>query len=171
MCPHRPEVDHAILAGGSYRTVGRQFGVSHSAVARHVANCLQPSAIELAASGRAEAVDLPDKVQELLATAEDLLAAARDAGQGAGMLAAMREARASIELLAKLSGQLRSGDTTTVNVILSEHPEWQRIRAAMTEALAPFPDAAAAVGEALRAVEANRPRAAIPATSTPGAGQ
>lgn len=135
---------------------------------------MTPEAVQLAATGRAEAVDLPGKVAELLATAEELLAVAREAGQGAGMLAAMREARASIELLAKLSGQLRSGDTTTVNIVLSEHPEWQRIRAAMVEALDPYPDASAAVSAALMAVEsttAPTPRPAISAASRPSNGE
>ncbi len=46
-------------------------------------------------------------------------------------LAAIREARETVELLAKMAGELRDG--TTVNVLVN--PQWLSIQAVLLEAL------------------------------------
>jgi hypothetical protein len=65
------------------------------------------------------------------------------------MLKAVAQLRPSVELLAKLVGDL--DERPQVNVTLS--PEWQRIRGAVLDALAPYPDARMAVARRLVAVE------------------
>jgi hypothetical protein len=65
------------------------------------------------------------------------------------MLKAVAQLRPSVELLAKLVGEL--DDRPIVNVTLS--PEWQRIRGGLLEALGPYPEARRAAARRLAAVE------------------
>jgi hypothetical protein len=58
--------------------------------------------------------------------------------------------QSSLELLAKLAGQL--DERPQLNVILA--PEWQRVRRALLEALFPFPEARTAVAARLATLEA-----------------
>ena len=66
-------------------------------------------------------------------------------------LAGIGQARACLELLAKLLGEL--DERPQVNVVLSA--EWISVRAVLLSALAPFPDARAAVAARLQALEAS----------------
>lgn len=159
VCKH-PDADDMLLAGASYQAVADRFELTKAAVGRHVRSHLTPAAVRLADSERAP--DLVGKVENLLSDVESILEAAKAKGQGAAMLAAVREARPTIELLAKLTGALRGeGTNVTINVATSQ--EWGRIRSVLTGALAPFPDASAAVSAALLAVEAAPAPTARPA--------
>jgi hypothetical protein len=75
-----------------------------------------------------------------------LLDAAEKAGDGRTALGAIREARANIELLARLMGELNDipqcGDFIT-------SPEWESVRAMLMQALQAYPDARAEVAEGL----------------------
>jgi hypothetical protein len=53
------------------------------------------------------------------------------------------------ELLARLEGLLRTGNTTNIAVAYVQSPEWRRLKAAILGALEPYPDALEAVGRAL----------------------
>ena len=66
------------------------------------------------------------------------------------VLKAADRLRHQSELLARLIGEL--DDRPQINLLLA--PEWLEVRAALLEALAPFPDARAAVAERLLALEA-----------------
>ncbi len=165
VCAH-PEADDLLLSGGSYQAVADRFGLTKAAVGRHVRSHLTPAAVRLADSERSP--DLVGKVEGLLEDVEAVLDAAKEKGQGGAMLAAIREARPTIELLARLTGALRGeGTNVTINVATSD--EWRRIRSVLTEALVPYPAAAAAVSAALLAVEGDghpSPRPALPVAST-----
>ncbi len=65
-------------------------------------------------------------------------------------LGAISQARANVELLAKLAGQLAQEGTT--KIIIS--PEYLSVRAVIVAALAPYPDARMAVVQALTEAEA-----------------
>jgi hypothetical protein len=65
------------------------------------------------------------------------------------MLKAVAQLRPSVELLAKLVGEL--DEHPQVNVTLS--PEWQAVRGGLLEALGPYPDARVAVARQLVALE------------------
>jgi len=60
--------------------------------------------------------------------------------------------QSNLELLAKLIGQL--DERPQVNILVL--PEWEKIRYTMLQALAPYPEARAAVADALRAIDARR---------------
>ena len=64
-------------------------------------------------------------------------------------MAGIRELVRIVELMAKVSGELQ--EAQTVNVLVM--PEWSAIRAAMMQALAPYPAARVSVARALQEVD------------------
>ena len=67
------------------------------------------------------------------------------------MAVMMSQVRGTLELLARVFGEIQ--ETTTVNVILL--PEWQRLRTRVVDALVPYPKARTAVIAALEAPVSN----------------
>ena len=66
-------------------------------------------------------------------------------------MAAVRELRGLVELLAKITGELDERPSVTVNLTAS--PEWQHLQGVILAALARFPDAREAVAGALLAAD------------------
>jgi len=93
----------------------------------------------------AHADSLLEQVGDLQRRALAILGKAEEAGELRTALSAIREARGSLELLAKLLGEL---DERPVNVLISA--EWIELRAVIVGALEPYSDARGAV---LRAIE------------------
>lgn len=147
--PERPEIDQRIAEGASNPTVAAEFGVSKDSVRRHRDRHVSESLKALSTRREtAGAVRATDRAEELYVKARGILEAAETAGQGQLALAAIKELRATVELLAKLSGEL--DERPQVNVLnVQSSPEWLAIQAQMLEALAPFPDARVAVAGAL----------------------
>src|SRR5258706_9268584 len=114
--PERAEIDAAAIAGTSNRVIARQFHVGHDAVLRHKSEHLLP---ELVKAKQAEevsrATDLLEMATERDAKALDLLAKAEAASdlKTAGQM--LRISLTSLELLARLRGDLKEQQKTTVN--------------------------------------------------------
>ena len=89
----------------------------------------------------ARADDLLGQVRSLQGKALAILAKAEAAGDLRVALSAIREARGSLELLAKLLGELQDGQT--VNVLVA--PEWVSVRTTILLALEPYPASRQAV--------------------------
>jgi hypothetical protein len=85
----------------------------------------------------AQADDLLAQVVSLKDKALKILGQAETEGDLRTALAAIRETRSTLELLARLLGELR--EQTTVNVLVS--PEWVQLRTTILTALEPFPEA------------------------------
>jgi hypothetical protein len=86
----------------------------------------------------------------LQARALRILRKAEQEGDLRAATAAIREARASLELLARLMGELE--DRPQVSLVLTS--EWSTVRAAILEALEPHPAARADVSLRLVALQA-----------------
>ena len=149
--PDRAAIDAALIGGGPFRGIARQFRVSDDAVSRHRAEHL-PEKLAQAEQARetAEATDLLKELKVLRAKAYSLLLAAERAGDYRTALAGVREARGCLELLAEVEGELDR--RPTLNLTLSA--EWLGVRAVLLEALRPYPEARVAVAGRLRALEA-----------------
>jgi hypothetical protein len=150
VCGH-PEVEainRALVAGEASRKIAARYGsVSRPAIQRHQENHLPATLVRAKeAEEVAHADDLLDQVRGLQARTLAILEAAEETSQHRTALAAIREARSNLELLAKLLGEL--DDRPQVNVLVS--PEWLEVRALIVGALEPHPDARGAV---LRALE------------------
>ena len=139
-------MDRALVAGAAFPALAAKYRVSEDALGRHKANHL-PAALAKAqeAGEAAHADDLLRQVKAIQSKTLSLLLKAEAAGELRTALAAIREARGNLELLAKLSGEL---DERPVSVLVS--PEWLELRMVIVGALEPYAEARGAV---LRALE------------------
>ena len=154
-CGHadRAEIDRALVAGLTFRTIADRFGLSETALKRHKADHLPATMAKAkAAEDVADADDLLAQVRDLHRLAMHLLAKASAAGDLKTALAGVREARACIETLLEVEGEIDR--RPQVNVLVA--PEWIQVRSALMVALAPYPDARTAVAGRLVALEAGR---------------
>lgn len=97
ICSHgrREEIDRALLAGGSFRSIAAQFEVSASALLRHRAHIA-------AAVAQAEALTIErllSDLADLQGRALALLDRAEKSGDLRTALAGVREARGCIEII------------------------------------------------------------------------
>jgi len=149
VCSH-PEVEainKALVVGEPYRSIAKRYEASESAMYRHQENHI-PTTLAKAneAEEVAQADDLLGQVQDLQARTLAILEAAEETREHRTALAAIREARSNLELLAKLLGEL--DQRPQLNILIS--PEWLELRAVIVGALEPYSDARGAV---LRAIE------------------
>jgi hypothetical protein len=149
-CVHsqRDTIDAALVAGESFRYVALRFGTSAAALFRHKAEHL-PASMTKAREAKeiTQADDLLGQVRELQRRTMAILdmATAEETSDLKIALAAIREARGCLELLAELTGEL--AQEGTVNGLIA--PEWLALRSALPAALAPYTEARAAVAGAL----------------------
>ena len=149
--PDRAAIDAALVAGEPYRSIAQRFAASSDAVLRHKLAGHLPAALVKAQDAQevTQADDLLAQLRALRSKSYGLLLAAERAGDIRTALAGVREARACLELLAELEGELDR--RPVVNLLIA--PEWLSVRAALFVALAPYPEARAAVADRLLALE------------------
>jgi len=154
ICSHtdRVGIDQALLNGEPFRHIAARTGTSTTALARHKADHI-PSAIAQAqdAVEVAQADDLLREVRQLKAKAVSLLLQAERAGDYRTALTGIREARACVELLLEVEGELDR--RPIVNVTVSA--EWLTIRMTLLDALQTHPEARHAVVTALGKADAS----------------
>lgn len=150
----RERIEHDLAQGKSLREVGRAYGIDHSAVFRHKRD---HTANEIAQVNRQdkERGSALARLETLYDTAEKLLRKALkgDASVNA-QVQVVKEVRACLELIAKMTGELNERPQT-VNLMMA--PEWLQVRAALFEALNPYPEALNAVAARLGTLE-DKPR-------------
>jgi hypothetical protein len=155
ICDHedKARIDAALISGIPLRDIAGQHSVSKSALERHKAGHLPAHLAKARDAGEvARADNLLSQVRYLQDRTLAILTASEDAGELRTALAAIREARGNLELLAKLLGEL--DDAPRMNVIVST--EWLTIRTTMMEVLSPYPEARSAVADALLGLEERR---------------
>lgn len=148
-CRHsqRQEIDLALLAGESLRSIAERTGLSHSSVCRHKRNCLPQDLLQARISKKILDSDfLVAKVSKLIRSVENVLQKAEEADKALLVLAAVRELRPTLELLQKFSTR---SETQTQQPDFSVTAELTVIRTAILNALQPFPQARVAVAAAL----------------------
>ncbi len=136
--PEREAIDRALVAGEPFRGIARTYRVSDDAVARHRESHLPERLAKAEAAAEvAQADDLLREVRALRSKAYSLLLKAEAAGDYRTALAGVREARACLELLGELEGELDR--RPTVNLLVS--PEWVALRGRIVQALSRHPEA------------------------------
>jgi hypothetical protein len=155
ICTHeqRAPIDHALIAGEALRDIARQWRVSKDAVARHKADHL-PAHLKQAKDVEtvAAADDLLTKVKAIEVEAKRIARKTERKGDLRTVMASLRELARLIELLARLRGA-GQGSHTVVNILVT--PQWHALRTTIVAALAPFPEARAAVLTALHESRGN----------------
>jgi hypothetical protein len=108
ICVHeqRSEIERSVVAGGSYRTVAKQFGVSRDAVVRHRRHLTAAAPNSLQIEQIFQSGSLVEQLCGLTAEARHLKEKAEIAGDYRTALAAVRELCRIVELIAKLRGEL-----------------------------------------------------------------
>lgn len=150
--PRRMRIDERIASGISMRRVATEFDLKPDAIRRHRIAHLTPALVSLAGH-RAGAISALDRLEHLYGKARDVLDAAEEGGRLTLSLAAIKELRSLVELLARITGELDERPVQqTVNILTS--PEWLRVQSAMLDALKPHPAAKVAVAERLMALDA-----------------
>jgi hypothetical protein len=167
--PNRHGIDKAIVSGTTYREIADSYGLSISAVGRHrlvhlpanLAKALSAKAASQAAAlerqktaqeaeRAGQALDVLQQLKLINAACLEVLKNAREAKRDGTLLQAVDRIHRQIELQARLLGDLETAPQ--VNILLA--PEWTEVRQLIFVALAPHPEARAAVAEALKALPA-----------------
>lgn len=146
--PKRKEVEKAIVAGESSRSIAKRFGSSSAAVLRHKNNHIAEH-LEKAQEVKevAQADSLLEEISNLRSRVVTVLDETERVRDWQTFLKAHKELRSYLELFAKLEGRLQSNQ---VNILVQ--PVWIEVKAVIMSALKPYPQAAAAVVEALKGV-------------------
>lgn len=164
--PEHVALDEMLLRGESIRAIARRFRLGKSTVHTHLKNGHIPKTLVKAADAAAvsEGDALLAKVLEVEQEVRRLAAKAEKAGDVRGALVGMRELSRILELLGRLSGELKS--RTEVNIVVL--PQWQDLQRRILAALAPYPAARAAVVQALAGAKAPLDVRALPALQNGG---
>src|SRR4051812_34093457 len=132
--PDRQNIDARLMGSDSLRNIAQQVHVSTTALLRHKQHHLPELLLQARETENvARADEILANVRKLQRRTETILDTAEAAGDHRTALAAIRELRNHLELLAKLVGELQDG--TTVNVLMT--PEYQVLQATIVRTLAP----------------------------------
>lgn len=147
--PERDAINTALASQEPYRVVAQRYAASPDAVYRHKVDHL-PAKLAQAESAKETALadDLLGQVKALRNKAISILGKAEAAGDLRTALLGIREARACVELLLEVEGELHRAPV--ISLYLS--PEWLRVRGVLFQALGDFPEARAAAALALQQV-------------------
>ncbi len=148
--PEREEINAALLSETPLRDMARRYATSKDALARHREH-LPVHLVK--ASDAAEVIQADTLLGRLLSLNAETMAILKEARAGRIKnnelaLRAIARAEKQLELQGKLLGELN--DAPTVNILMTS-PEWLTLRSKIVMTLEPYPQARAAVVEALSA--------------------
>jgi hypothetical protein len=161
--PRRSEVELATARRVGIRQIAQKFGVSQWAVQRHKAHMPPQLSAALAATGFPTCIDLDalrkaeseGLLQTLVAQRGRLyrlLDAAEEVGDLKAAAAVHGRINDNVTNVAKLLGEITTHSVhTTHNLLIA--PEYVQLRAALVNALRPYPDARKAAARVLRSLE------------------
>lgn len=142
-------INHALREPGStVKAVSERFGLPYAALHRHNKNHLK-AAPEVKAADAAivaeETGDLFAQLDRYTAQMETMFNRSIAKGRAADVAKIANAMRGYFEFVAKMRGQLKEGPT--INIFNA--PSWVVVQTSIIAALAPFPEAKAAVVRAL----------------------
>jgi len=150
--PQRRDIEQAMVAGEPLRDIARRWRVSKDAVARHKAHV--PASLVKARDAK-EAARADTLLASIITLRERLERALEGTAVAKDVASLARELRETLRLMLELEGRLRQGAQVQVNVAVATSPEWLTLQARIVAALAPFPEARAAVLHAIEGGEAS----------------
>lgn len=120
------------------RELARRYGMHRTSLSRHKAAHLAPALVATVREReQAGPRSVLDRIEQLLERVERVLDRAEADGQAKLLLDASRELRGLLELLAKITGELR--DAPQVAVVLTQEPAWQAFTARLVAVLDDYP--------------------------------
>jgi transposase-like protein len=106
--PEKTAIDRALLRNVSLRKIAREHGTSAGALFRHKQHIASTLVKAERAREVAQASSLLDRVEGLIPELQSIAKNAKRAREWQAATGALRETRACLELLARLSGELRA---------------------------------------------------------------
>lgn len=172
--PQRGEIEAALLKGAGQRAIARQYDVGRGSVQRHATKHLglatakaselvQPAVVqavqeELTHAARAAAA-FTESLEHVRSVIQGYMARAVDSDgryqvpleheETKTLLAAVRTLHSHMQVWARVQEVMHA----QAGHDITKAPAWLRFRAALARALAPYPEARAAVAAALRELE------------------
>ena len=179
VCIHRDRarIEASRIAGVSLTNLAKKFNVGRDAIFRHMAHHVDDDLKaqylaevplkDLAEAAAAEGVSLIEYfsiIRAALMSQFQLAVAANDKNGAAILAGRLTEVLNAMGRLTGEMGQLAANHINITNNVafLQDHPAFAKVQASLLRALAPFPDARAAVVTALRALDADNAPAARP---------
>lgn len=163
--PQRHLIDLALVHGVAATTLASKFRLSHDAITRHAANHLspvqraailtaaEPSKVDLEQLRRSESEGLLASLLAQRARLQQIAEMATAAGDLKAAVSVENAVTASLNLTAKLCGQLISISEHRTTTHLLASPDFLRLRGVLMTALRAHPAALADVSRALAALE------------------
>jgi len=143
--PEKEKIDKLLVEGKPIRNIAERFSLSSTSVYRHKSHLNGTLIKAKGVKEIAQADNLLEQVKDLQTRALNILSKTEEAEDWRAATGAIREARKCLELLGKIAGELKEGQT--VNIIVS--PQWIEVRSVVLEALAPYHEAQISVSRAL----------------------
>ena len=115
-CQHQAKeaIDQALVSGESNRRIATQYGLSEASVRRHKGDHVPATLVAAAeAQENAHGGKLLDQVQGLVDEALQSIKRSKTAGKERDVLGGIREARHSLELTGRITGELRENSRDT----------------------------------------------------------
>lgn len=165
-CAHQgvDQINADLVANIPMQKISRDYGIAPSSLRAHKANHLGAGLAALTkARETAKAADRQaaagetgaalDQIRNLKPLLFEALKWAQERYNGYLVVQVSKEIRETLQLEAKITGELDERPTTTINVLTTE--AWLQLRGRLMSALAPHPEARLAVAAELLALEAH----------------
>ncbi|MBF0344582.1 MAG: hypothetical protein HQL06_10175 [Nitrospirae bacterium] len=148
ICNHaeRAKIESEILAGVSLREIAKSYGFSRMAPSTHKPHMGVSFQEAIVKQEERRNLSVYDSILALHDKTLLILNRAEQEGDLRTCLLAVSEARRNLELISKLTGELKDN---TVNILIN--PEFQQVSVAIFNALEAYPQARLAVSEVLSA--------------------
>ena len=116
--PERPAIDSAIVGGGAFEGIEKQFHVSRFALARHKTHVVELVALSSKVEKIAKADNLVDDILELTRHAREILEESRKVKDQRTALSAIGTLKSLLEFRAQVSGALKPHQTNNLHLHL-----------------------------------------------------
>lgn len=137
--PKADAINAAIAAGVPYRRLRAQYGFSLSSISRHNARHMSPAWEDVEVPEADPREPLPERLERLLSYAETMYATAAAAGQGPQALAVLKEMRALLVDIGRVTGEIDTRNVTNVVNVMAD-PRIQWALGVMYAELAAYPE-------------------------------
>lgn len=146
--PDSEDVDAALVSKTPYRVIAERSGLSITSISRHKNNHMPMDLVSLHLNG-ADPMTVLSRLERLAARIEVWLEAFNTGKRSPQQFfAASKELRQTLELIAKITGEMRDQPQTVVNIASSN--EWREILGTILAALAPYPEQRTIVAQSLK---------------------
>lgn len=137
--------EELIVEGRGVRNISKRFDVSSSAVQRHKSHIPELLLKAYEDMSSYDATTILRKIRKLEEETLEQLQGAKDDEDRRFVLAAIREQRGNLELVARVAKLI--SDAPTINIL--QNPQWVEVRSVVIRALAAHPSARESVVRAL----------------------